>query len=498
METTIERISAVECRVRVEIPWEDVRDRLGTKLKDLRRRARVPGFRPGKVPPQVIERMFGKSVRAELSGELVDETFPNACREHSTIALTKPVVEESQLDKGQAFKYAARFETPPELEVKDYVSVPVRRRPAVAEDSAIEAELDKKREELTEMQPIAEDEVGAETSEGDVWTVDIDGTVGDERANRKDVSVEIGSETNEVVPGLAQAMKALKRDAVGGVLAVEFDLPEGRIRKDLVGKKAQLSLGLRDVKRKVVPELDDDFARDTGDAESLEELKNKIRSQLEEADGQRAEQEAQRRLVEALLERNEFEPPPSMISQEVKAQVDMYKRQLAQQGVRLEQVGMNDQQLASQIRPQAAFNVKAYLLLDAIGKAEDITVSEEDFEKELESMAKESGQNVARMKATMEKNGQLLVLRAQMREQRIFEFLMDKADVTVAPDPEPEPEEEPEHDHDHDHDHSHGGADEAVADADAAAAGDDDAAAGAGDDAAASDDASGDDEKSGE
>ena len=439
MQSSIERIGPVECRVKVEIPWAEVSPRLMGKMNDLRRRARIRGFRPGKVPPAVLERMFGKGVRDELARDLVTETFPNACSEHATTPLTQPLVEESNLDKGESFTYAARFEVPPEIVPVDFTGVPVRRRPSVVDEAKVTAELDKKREELTELQPLPEDSDRETTQALDVWTVDLDGDVGGQRVNSKDVEVEIGA-PDKLVPGLAAALGDLKLASVGGVMKAEFDLPEENVPPELQGKKAVINVGLRAVRVKVVPELDDEFAKDTGDAETIDELRAKLADEVRGADADVAEQEARRRLVEALLERNDFEPAPSMVAREVAAQVDQTKRQLAQQGLALQQIGTTEQQLAGRIRPQAHFNVKAYLLLDAIGKAKELEVTDEEFDAELEKMAEEGGQNVARMRATMEKDGQLLMMRAQMREEKILDFLMAEAEVTEAPDPEPEEE----------------------------------------------------------
>ncbi len=456
MESSIERISEVECRVKVEIPWDEVSGRLSAKMKDLQRRARLPGFRPGKVPPQVLERMFGKGVREELAQDLVQETFQTAVTRHETVPLTQPVVESHRLDKGTPFTYEARFEVPPKLEPKDYVGVPVRRRPAKADDAKVTAELERKREELAEVRPLPEGETREITAPHDVWTVDVEGELAGQRVSRKDVQIEIGSTKNEPVPGLAAAMFDTRLDQVGSIRTLRFTPPADRVRPEFKGREAVLQVGLREVKVKVLPELDDDFARDTGEAESLEELRTKIAERLREADGEEAERDARRRLVATLLERNRFEPAPSMIAREVQAQVEQTKRQLANQGLRLAALGMNENQLAQRIAPQATFNVKAFLLLDAIGKAESIEVSDEDFEAELVKEAEESGQNLARMRATMEKNGQLVLLRAQMREERILDFLMGKAEITEADDPA----EDHDHDHaGHDHDHDHAGHD---------------------------------------
>lgn len=438
MQSSIERISPVECRVQVEIPWTDISGRLQEKLRDVGRRARVPGFRPGKVPGNVLERMFGKSVRQELARDLVQETFQTAVAQNSVIPLTQPVLESSTLESGSPFRYAARFEVPPQIEPKDYAGVPVRRRPAVVDAAKVTTEIERRREQLTELRPLAEGETRELTAEGDVWTVDVEGTIGETRVSRKDVRVDIGVEKNEFVPGLAAALADTKLADVGKLRTLRFVPPEDRMRQDLRGQEAVLGVGLRELRVKHVPDLDDDFARDTGEAESLAELEAKISEKIRQDDADEAERDARRRLVATLLERNPFEAAPSMIAREVSAQVDATKRQLSQQGMKLANIGTTEADLARRIRPQALFNVKAYLLLDAIGKAESIEVSDEDFEAELVKMAEEGGQNLARMRAQMEKSGQLVLVRAQMREERILDLLMSKAEVTEAADPEPE------------------------------------------------------------
>lgn len=438
MESQIERINAVECRVRVQIPWEDISSRFNVKLRELQTKARLPGFRPGKVPPQMVERMFGKSVREELAREVVAETFQAAVTRHAKIPLTEPVLEEGTLNKGEPFQYAARFEVPPDLAPKDYTGVPVRRRPAAADEAKLDAELKSKQDELTELRPVAEGE-GRVTQPGDVWTLDLDGTLGPVKIGRKDLRVDIGGDpSEEYIPGLAKALEGTTLDTVGKTKTITFSPEQERLKPELRGHDAVLTIGFREVREKHVPALDDEFARDTGEAETLEELKGKIRARLLEEDQNEAEREARQRLVSELLQRNPFEVAPSLVAREVAAQVDQFKRQLQQQGLNLKQLGITEAQLAGQYRPQALFNVRAFLLLDAIGKAENIVVPEDAVEAELKQMAEERNQNVDRLRATMEKNNQILLLRAQLREEKILDFLMGKAEVTEAPDPKPE------------------------------------------------------------
>jgi trigger factor len=435
MDSQIETISTVECRVRVTIPWIEVEPRFDGKFREIKRSARIPGFRPGKVPPQVIERLFGRSVRDDLTRDLVQETFQTAMTKHKAIPLTEPVVETARLERGEDFSYAARFEVAPKLEPKDYTGVPVRRRPTVVDATKVDALLEQKREALVELRPIPDDAARTMSQSGDTWTVDLEGTFGEQPLSRKDLKIEVGS-PKEFIPGLEAAIGELPLAAVGTTRTVEFLPPQENLRPEFVGRKVTLQIGFREVREKYVPPFDDDFARDTGDAETFEELKAKLTGQVQEEDAAEAERDARRRLVASLLERNPFEAAPSMISREVAAQVDLTRRQLQQQGVSLAQVGLDDARLAERIRPQASFNVKAFLLLDAIGKAEGIDVAEDEVARELEELANERNTTVQRLRATMEKSGELLLLRAQIREAKILDFLMGKAEVTEAPDPD--------------------------------------------------------------
>lgn len=436
METQLERISAVECRVRVQIPWEEISPRFNQKLRELQGKARLPGFRPGKVPPAMVEKLFGKGVREELARDIVSETFQSAVTRHEKVPLTQPVLEEgTAINRGETFKYAARFEVPPDLQPKDYTGVPVRRRPAVADEAKVEALIKAKQDEHTELRPI---EAERPTQAGDVWTVDIDGTLGTQKVSGKDVKIEIGASKEEFLPGISKAIEDLTTAAVGTARTISFQPTQERIRPEFRGQEAKLSLGFRQVHEKHVPALDDEFARDC-DAESMDQLRTKLADQVREEDQNEAERDARKRLVESLLERNPFEVAPSLVAREVAAQVDLFKRQLQQQGIKLQQVGMTENQVAAQMRPQALFNVKAFLLLDAIGKAESVVVDEAEVDKEMQELATERGQNVDRLRATMEKNNQLLLLRAQIREEKILDLLMSKSEVTEAPDPTPEP-----------------------------------------------------------
>ena len=256
MDSQIEQISPVECRVSVTVPWTEVSPRLDTKLRSLGRKARVPGFRPGKVPSRVLERMFGKSARQELANELFQETFQTAMSTHEANPLTQPLLESSSLEKGVDFVYAARFEVAPVIEPTDYKGVPVRRRPSVVDESKVDTELEKKQTELIELRPIeaAEgEEVRTKTQDGDVWTVDINGTIGEEALNRKDLEITIGKTEGEVVPGLSAEMAEFELALVGQTRDLEFTPPDDRVKPEFRGAAVKLTIAVRDVRSTFVP-----------------------------------------------------------------------------------------------------------------------------------------------------------------------------------------------------------------------------------------------------
>ena len=438
MESQLEKISSVECRVRVTIPWTQLEGRFNGKFRDLKSRVRLPGFRPGTVPMPMLERLYGGSVRQELARDLVEETFQTAVGQHDTRPLTQPVMESGTIEREKDFTYTARFEIAPEIEPSDYTGLAVRRRPAVTDDAKVEALLEQKQRELTEIQPIPEDSDRKKTRDGDIWTVDVAGNLGAQDINVKDARVEIGAE-QELLPGFNAQLAELELSAVGSKQNIGYMPPQDNLKEEFKGQEVNVEVALREVKEKIVPALDDEFAKDTGEAESLEELKAKYAAQVLEEDQAEAEREARLRLVKDILEKNAFDPAPSMIDREVSAQVDLYRRQLAQQGISFEAMGLNPASIAEQMRPQALFNVKAFLLLDAIGKAEDIDVTDDEVDQEVKEMAKERNQNPERLRAQLEKSQEIVLIRAQMREERILDFLMERSEVTEAPDPEPDP-----------------------------------------------------------
>lgn len=430
MSSQFERISPVECRVNVEVPWSDVSPRLQKKMKELRRSVRMPGFRPGKAPLRMLERMYGEGVRHEVAQELVEATFKEAASEHQTVPLTEPRVDEHSYDEGKLFRYQARYEVAPVIEPKDYSGVPVFKLKVEADEEQVSSWLEDKRFELSELRPIEEERV---TQDGDVWTIDIDGKWQDIDLSRKDVKVEMGKEATAYIPGLDKAMSELKTSETGEKRTLTFLPPQDKLREELKGTEVEIDVALREVKQRVLPELDDDFARDTELGDTLDELKDKVREMFREEADISAERDARLRLAGELLSRNEVTPAPSMVMREVEAQYNLQMEQLRRQGIDVSTLGQDREKAYEAMWPRAYGNVAAFLLLDAIGKKEEINVESSEVDEEIKALAEERNQNEGKLRASLQQSGEMMLLQAQIRENKIFEFLMEKAELRELP-----------------------------------------------------------------
>src|SRR5689334_20262887 len=274
MQVTIEDVSPVEKKLEVEIPWEMVQRRLDEAYRDLSRGVQLRGFRRGKVPRSMLERMFGKTVEQEVMGKLVNDGFVQVAHEQHLHPVAEPVIDDAKMPTkpGDPFRFVARIEVRPEIKPKDYKEVELTRRRAAVSDTDVERALEHKRQELTEYRAIEDRDRAAPS---DVLIVAMKGTVGEHKIDREEVRVDLSEPGDAPLPGLAEALRGLSlksRDE-----EVSFDIPADHPRKEIAGKTAQLRVTMKEAREKVVPALDDDFAKDTGDADTLVELREKLR-----------------------------------------------------------------------------------------------------------------------------------------------------------------------------------------------------------------------------
>jgi len=346
MQITIEDLSPVEKRVEFELPWSDVVPKLEKAYDSLRRGVRLPGFRPGKVPRALLEKMYKRQVEDEVARDLVEHSIGQAIRENQLQPVAPPTVEELEIKSGAPFKFTARVEVRSQVTPKDYTGLPLSRRPAAVTDEQIAEALEGYRRRLTEYKPV---EGRTETGDTDVVLVELSGRIGEHKVKRREVGIDLENDGEGPLPGLASR---LRRKPVGGEpIEVDYTLSGDGVRPELDGKQVHLHVTVKEIREKKVPALDDEMAKDTGEAETLEGLRAKVRERLLETDERRIKNEMTRALLKELIKRNEFAVAPALIDRYAQLLVNRAKQQLMMMGIDAESV--DDAKMRAEVRTEA-------------------------------------------------------------------------------------------------------------------------------------------------
>ncbi len=428
MQVTISEISPVEKKVAVEIPWPYVAQKLDDAYKDLSRGVALKGFRKGKVPRPMLEKMFGRQVEQEVIKQLVQESFVAAANEHKIEPVAEPIVDDAHLHKGKPFHYSARVEVRSVVEPKDYEGVELGQRAAAVSDEDVERALERKRQELTEFKPI---EGRGELQPSDVAVIDVTGTIGERKFDKEAMMVDLGEPGREPLPGLQKALVGVPIAASGHqvtfVLPTKEENPD--VAAELSGARAVLKISVKEAREKLMPALDDEFAKDTGEADTLAELRDKTRGKLLVEDEKAAKEELKRDLVKELLKRNSFVVAPALVERQLDVMIQRTRLGLAMRGVDYRSAGLDEVRMRDEMREQANDEVRAAFLIDAIAEKEKVEVADADLEKRLAEMAQSRDKSVPRLKAELQKEGRLDALRHQLREEKTLDLLLSRAKI---------------------------------------------------------------------
>jgi trigger factor len=437
MQVKIEDVSPVEKKLIVSVPWNAVDTRMGEAFRELTKSVQLKGFRKGKVPRSVLERMFGKRVRAEVAVQLVRESFMTAVTEHKLEAVSEPRIEDApEIQSGQPFSFTAIIEVRGDIQVGEWKGMQLGRRPLVLGEEAVDMALEQIRREQTELRPIEGREVLADT---DIAAISLKGTIGEHEVERPQMPVDLGDPEHEPLPGLRAALLGLPLSAADQ--RVELTIPAEHPDPDLAGRTASLTVSVLDARQKDVPELDDELAKDTGRAESLEELRKVVRVELEARVEADIQEEVRKEALAELVKRNPIPVAGSLVERSIDSK---YARLRQLFGMSPEDNSELDGELRDKLRASAADDVRGQLLLDQIATQEGIEVADADLDDRVARVARSSGQAPGRARADMERDGRLDSLRFQIRQEKTLDLLVQHAEVTVRePAPEPAPGSEP-------------------------------------------------------
>ena len=421
MQVNVQRLSPVLVEFDVEIDVARVTTELEKAYNQVARTARVRGFRPGKAPRKVLTHLYGARIAADVAQKLVDETFPQAVTEQKLQPVTSPAVESQGVEENKPFSYKARVEVLPEITGVTYEGLPGKRAKIDVQDEAIDKELDAVRKAHSTLEPPKSPRpAGA----GDVATIDfvvsVAGEVIDD-AGASDFQVEIGAGT--LLPAIEEAVTG---KSVGDTAVAEVPMQAQHPHQKLRGKTAKFDITLKDLKERVLPVADDEFAKDLGEFETLEALRQDIKTKLEAQAKEQSDNALAEQLVLELVKANPVPVPPSLVERQMRLTEQEILTRARSQGQRV--TGLGDD-LRGKLVEDSEIKVRAGLLMAEIAKKEGIQIGNEELENGLKELAEQSGKNLAKLRAEYKDQRKREMLIGMILENKVLDIIEAKAKI---------------------------------------------------------------------
>ncbi|MCR2802603.1 trigger factor [Paenibacillus soyae] len=426
MKATWEKIDKNIVSIDVEVDADKVASALDQAFKKVSAKVNVPGFRKGKVPRGIFESRFGvESLYQDAIDILLPEAYTAAVRENEIEPVDRPEIDVTQFAKGQTFKFVAKVTVKPEVKLGEYKGLEVEAVEAAVTEEEISAELERLQSRHAEL-TVVED--GA-AQNGDIAVIDFDGYVDGEQFEggfAERYSLELGS--GSFIPGFEEQVVGMQ---LGDFKDVEVTFPESYHAEHLAGKPAVFKVKLHELKRKSLPALDDEFAKDVSEFDTLEEYKQDLAAKLKERKEKEAEQALEVAVVDKATAAAEVEIPAAMIDTETDYMVKDFENRLKMQGMNLELYfqfsGQSEEVLRGQMRADAEKRVRNNLVLEAIAKAEGFEATAEDLNEELEKLSKQYNRPAEELRSIFEKNGNISNLNEDILLRKTIKFLLDNS-----------------------------------------------------------------------
>jgi trigger factor len=415
--------------VEIEIPADEVARSFRSVTRRYQKQARLPGFRAGKVPESLIRGRFADQIRQDVMESVLPGHFRSAIEEKQLKPISQPQVTNIEMEDGKPLRFRAAFEVIPDFSIDGYQDVKVDKTPGDLTDAEVDAEIARIRDSQSTMEPVTEERPLAD---GDYAQISFTGIVqpaegaaeapADEPIKGQDVMVQVGGQNT-----LESFNSALRGASVGQELKFEVTYPEDFSERKLAGKRVAYDLEVKGIKKKIEPELNDDFAKELGKYESLADFTNQLREHLANDKRRHAQLETTNKLLDALVARYDFPVPESLVQQQIEARLDRGLRALAAQGMRTEDMrNLDFNRLRAAQRPSATSEVKGSILLDRIADAEKVETTEEDVERELQGIAMQMREPLDAVRARLTEDGSVARIRERLRREKTGALLYER------------------------------------------------------------------------
>jgi trigger factor len=426
MKTTVEDLSSVKKKLVIEVEAEDIEKRLDQSFRDYGKKAKIKGFRPGKIPRNILENYFGKQIFSEVTESLIKETLPKGLEEKKLLPLNMPIIEHEVLKRGMNYHYTAIMEVRPDIQLGEYKGIEVEKETRTITDQDVSEQLEEIQRAHAALNPVVEDRG---IQDGDYVVLDYEGFDDDgsiEGVKAQNFSLIIGN--HKFFPGIEEALVGLKKGE-SPTIPVAFD--DNYFHSKLAGKKVSFEIHIVDIKEVQLPELNDDFFKQLGErAKSLDDLNQTIKEELISREAKRVDKELKDRLLEKVSKDVEFELPESLIEAEIDAGIESVKQNLVRTGSDLEKSGLDEKKLREEFRPIAEKKIKGILILDEIARQNDLAVSDQDLDEGFKEMSKTMGYDPMTLRKYYDTNNMMGSYRQSLLTEKTLNYLVENARVT--------------------------------------------------------------------
>jgi len=424
MKVDVDIVNPVQRKIRVELPPEVVTREFSHVYRRMVQRARIKGFRPGKVPRQVLEGIYGDEVRGEVLTHLVESSLKEVFRERGLSVVSRPQVDADDLAEGKSFAFSAVVEVKPEIEIHDYLSLELNKVKIPVTDQQVDQALARLEDQHARLEPVEESRETVEA--GDFVLLDFLASIAGKPipgGKAENYLLEIGSRS--ALPDFEDALVGLKKN-VQQTIPVTY--PEDYPNQELAGKAAMFSVTVREIKRKVRPALDDEFARDVGESATLDELRAKIRLRLEEQINEWQKRQLKEEILDKLIDAQPFDVPSAMVERQVRYLMDRRSKNAAAHTE--ERQDASAEEMRRELEKQALQQVRGMLLVENIAEREKIFLTDSEVQQRIEEMARSAGGQATALRKLYSQEEAREELRAQMIFDRTLDFLLGHAKVT--------------------------------------------------------------------
>jgi trigger factor len=410
----------------VEIPSTIVDAEIDKVSRDYSKAARIPGFRPGKVPAKIVRQRFRDQILHDVAHGLIPRAVDEALRERGVEPVDTPDIRDVVVEEGQPLKFTATFDTVPAIDPGEYTSIQLRRAAVHVDDEAVDEALGRLRDRSARYEPV--EDRGIER--GDSVLMDLVRTAqGGERDEQKSdrhesVTVDIGATANP--PGFDDELRGLTSGA-----SKTFDIryPDDYSITELAGTTVTYDVTIKAVRKRIVPALDDEFAKDLGEYDSLDALRQRVREDLEHEAKHESDRALRADLLKQLADRVQFDVPQALLEREIDRRVEEFVRRLMDQQIDPMRTNINWEEFRERQRDAAAEAVRGALVLDEVARRENLAVSDADIDGEIARYAERTGRTPAAVRARLEKEGGIGRLYSGLRRERAIDFLLTRATI---------------------------------------------------------------------